>query len=861
MVSQQFNNDLIYHEMFHAVQWGIAYASRLDPRDGVSLTVGSNVVDFITEGTAAAAGGSGVLGTGASTISVSTIPLAPGSRAEYPIHHIPYTLAVSDALDVGGDGYRMQDFWAFTGRKLNRGMAMLKPLFQVNRQTRYKNSGAENAGKVDAFLVAQGYAGGLKQAYWDYLKNQAMELNFDLRGLGKACDVTRNTSTARNPIVGNPVTPLTVNYASLETQKFVVPVTNVRHLSATLWNVTFTNLPSSGGDVRVTLRGGNDTRFVIYKVKQVNPGACQNTPDVQNGSAQFRGVSSDDRFVILGGNTAFGESASLQLEVERVTADVDDGTFDGNQFAVIGNVSTVDANANGVADSLLASDALRFLEADFIGEDADASGRVGDGRVDMSDFRRLRDVLLRSEGLGSFGGSPTHPKKSVAAGSSVVQLLDFNGSGSLGFNARVAVPGLEGNGFAVSGFNLVASGAGVAAQSVAVTRDAQGVPLLSDFEVFFNALLRAPSQWADSSYALSQLPQLLGSGDLEVVARELFDYPEVVMVESDVIGAPFAVGRVHTRSLSRQVYSLPAGSYTLRLVALDAQRNVVVGLKKPFSVVAGQDVLFAPATSVSVNSPAVYDSSVDDCARLGGVYGFDAKGLFEGFAPDIDTLDSFMYVDGNTFDVLERRKLTNFPLQLEAGTLRHCNIPTGTHFVGWDLNAGFFGSAAVTGFYVRSGRIASVQDNRWRGATWNSTDLDDPQSSSASVPLRFTLTSSFPGEAQQIVGLVLPGSAAVTRMKPELEAVYTVEAVDDDSNPGTFFSKIVGNVFIPFGTDARISYRGRSEWFHQIFCDVPSACLDGNAATVQAQSDSGGTTRRLTAPVRPVRSTKTRPRF
>jgi hypothetical protein len=110
--------------------------------------------------------------------------------------------------------------------------------------------------------------------------------------------------------------------------------------------------------------------------------------------------------------------------------DIDDGTLDGNQRVVC---------ADGSA---------------YFGEDADIDGGVGDGNIDMSDFRRWRDWYLLSQTAVEFDldGSASHPKKDVngnsviegPAGENIYPRGDFNGDGILSETALSYVPGAIG---------------------------------------------------------------------------------------------------------------------------------------------------------------------------------------------------------------------------------------------------------------------------------------------------------------------------------------------------------------------------------------------------------------------------------
>jgi hypothetical protein len=110
--------------------------------------------------------------------------------------------------------------------------------------------------------------------------------------------------------------------------------------------------------------------------------------------------------------------------------DIDDGTQDGNQ--------RVDYD-----------DGPDF--PDYDEEDADGDGGLGDGKIDMSDFRVWRDWYLKIDGLDAehFDGREDHPKMDVNdngvteddAGESIYPRGDFNGDGMLSLEDSVFVPG------------------------------------------------------------------------------------------------------------------------------------------------------------------------------------------------------------------------------------------------------------------------------------------------------------------------------------------------------------------------------------------------------------------------------------
>lgn len=114
-------------------------------------------------------------------------------------------------------------------------------------------------------------------------------------------------------------------------------------------------------------------------------------------------------------------------EVVRMLIDIDDGTPDGNL-----RVSPTDPSAT------------------FTDEDADGDGGIGDGRIDMCDFRRWRDWFHQVDGTtgATFDGIVNHGKRDVngdrraddPATEGIYPRADFNGDGTLNIDSSV-VPG------------------------------------------------------------------------------------------------------------------------------------------------------------------------------------------------------------------------------------------------------------------------------------------------------------------------------------------------------------------------------------------------------------------------------------
>ena len=249
--------------------------------------------------------------------------------------------------------------------------------------------------------------------------------------------------------------------------------------------------------------------------------------------------------------------AALQLDVGsgdlgvlRMLLDVDDGSIDGNRRT----------KPDG---------------SDEAGEDLEGDLGVGDGRVDMSDFRRWRDWLLAAERTAGLAldGSPRHPKKDVNGNGrwsadgddeNVHPRGDFNGDGQLSRTATRAVPG------------------------------AAGGAVMTDLAVL-------QGLYEDPDVPGSALPTLLHSGDIEVDARGCLADAATVRVQARVYlkgGARPATGRMLDRATPVRVFTVPvvAGrEYTLFVEELDAAGATRRWMARDYTVRPGSDAAFACA--------------------------------------------------------------------------------------------------------------------------------------------------------------------------------------------------------------------------------------------------------------------------
>jgi hypothetical protein len=235
----------------------------------------------------------------------------------------------------------------------------------------------------------------------------------------------------------------------------------------------------------------------------------------------------------------------------RRLLDIDDGSADGNLRLAAGGEVVVD-------------------------QDLDGDGGLGDGAIDMSDFRRWRDWLLQVEqaaGL-SLDGAADHPKKDVN-GDAVVQAAaqenifpqgDFNGDGVLSRDARRWVAGAIGN-------------------------------YLTDLDVL-------QSRFSDAHHQPQELPDLIDSGDITINASAcLAENPEaayaVTRVQRPGTGETVAErthqpGAIGPQSVI-QICTVVTGQYQLVYRVYDSGGAEVGQDERDVNVQPGSDTHWEPA--------------------------------------------------------------------------------------------------------------------------------------------------------------------------------------------------------------------------------------------------------------------------
>jgi hypothetical protein len=372
------------------------------------------------------------------------------------------------------------------------------------------------------------------------------------------------------------------NYAGIELgMSNIIVVESVANSAASAGGATRSGFSNIGGDISApgsavlstAWTSGNPTAAYMTDVGHLDGGPARHRPDQlpvrrrsdPDATARSSDLLTANSVAVAGGASRRIDAFATVMDIDRVKGgdavlrmllDIDDGTPDGNQRILIPPIVPV---------------------SDFIGEDADGDGGVGDGSIDMSDFRRWRDWLLQVEnpaGL-TLDGSANHPKKDVngdgsvgtPAQENVFPRGDFNGDGQLSRTATRFVPGRV---------NATVTDLGV--------------------------LQRL---FSDPNYSASQLPGLINSGDLEIWPSDCLARPGVVSVTSSirVTGTTTPIqSRTHTLTGGpRQVYTAPvhASGYTARIEGKDAAGATLFSAERTFPMTLGSDALWRADCSVA----------------------------------------------------------------------------------------------------------------------------------------------------------------------------------------------------------------------------------------------------------------------
>lgn len=291
--------------------------------------------------------------------------------------------------------------------------------------------------------------------------------------------------------------------------------------------------------------------------------------------AEIRSALLSTSVPVAGGANNRIDAWGAVMEIDRIQgdkrilekmADIDDGTLDGNQRVRL--------------------DTITFPDFDSL--DVDGDGGLGDGKVDMSDFRVWRDWYLRVDGTewDHFDGREGHPKLDVndngvaedAAGESIFPRGDFNGDGILSLEDTAWVGG--------------------------AVQDS-----LSDLDVF-------KLVFDDPDYDKEELDTLVYSSDITVDASIAFEIYATPPITTGVwkAGTPYRVVTL-TREEPRTVFTVKstAGGWTVWVreggVTSDRFADSSYG---PLARWVGTDAVMWPIRPFEVDVKSTFLNSCDD---------------------------------------------------------------------------------------------------------------------------------------------------------------------------------------------------------------------------------------------------------
>lgn len=310
-------------------------------------------------------------------------------------------------------------------------------------------------------------------------------------------------------------------------------------------------------------------------------------------------------------------------------------------------------------------------------------------------------------------------------------------------------------------------------------------------------------------------------GVVYVLVEDLYEvlYVETILsfADLDLSDAEGTVDHTPIPSVDRSyhLYELPPGTHVVEIVGLDGYGYFVFAFKQTFTLAAGESARFDPSVDYSLVDPVFYNGPLDDCPRLQGVYTVEVDRLFGASVPTINVnpSTSSMYLNGMGLPLIEYQKLNNYPLVVEAATIRSCNVTEGEHFLGWDIDAGYSNPASPVGFYVFIDARIENQDNNWPGAVWNRTDLTPNPTNCPIVPIdtSFTSIDGKPRAQQSIPGL-LAGDHDVFYSSFETLYQWTSTAYDANNMPFVVSS----SYWTPPYLDEKFTYNGVSQWVHLV---------------------------------------------
>jgi hypothetical protein len=249
---------------------------------------------------------------------------------------------------------------------------------------------------------------------------------------------------------------------------------------------------------------------------------------------------------------------------------------------------------------------------DYILDSGNAYGPLGDGIVDMKDFRRFRDWLLQANGRGqNLDGAAEHGKKDLNLDGCVKNSTncfteeniyprgDFNGSGTLDkLNATTGLIDIPSSKYDFLGFTL---------DGTRPKTDAAGKPetsAVTDFDIFKQMYTLGYAASDDvESYVPDRLDKLINSGDIHINVSSCIDPNKYKAVQSRLDDVGLSYIHTHYNYSGITVRDTPYYIATLPTPA-DANQEIdyTANLKVRLTKKSGEQVVVTSPTPLKLKS-------------------------------------------------------------------------------------------------------------------------------------------------------------------------------------------------------------------------------------------------------------------
>ena len=237
--------------------------------------------------------------------------------------------------------------------------------------------------------------------------------------------------------------------------------------------------------------------------------------------------------------------------------------------------------------------------------------------------------------------------------------------------------------------------------------------ILNDFEIFYHLIKNSTDEpWFDPHYQLEDIPNLLGSGDIEIWPHLFLHTPNynVAKVVSKVTSDSnnFSQERTHIiddiapHQNERQIYtlSLDGNPYKVRIEAQDESGNLLFAKETEFTVKLGGDILYDPALDVfDIDDGTLDGNQLKIIGTINSKTGGDATGIADGlpgneFLEYTDTRFNGKDADTDTHygDGEQRFPITGIGKPDAETSLPHIDMSDFRHFRDWLIKANNLGT-------------------------------------------------------------------------------------------------------------------------------------------------------------------------